>query len=640
MTTRRELLARVPLFAAFEDRELAALEALLEPRRVARGAVVCKEGSPGDTFCVVASGELEVSTGEPPRVVNRLVEGDSFGELALLLGGVRTATVTAARSSQLLEFRKEHFDRVLRDHPKVLDYLARAVSKRLADAHRPRPPARRSTAVAVIGEPGVRGKSVVAASVAALLASLAQVEVLLVRVAPKGRAPKRSADLEKVAVASPEELSSLVRAVGDGLATLDLAVARDVDEGRATDLFSALLERAKERFAWVVVDLGGEPASLPRAAEQFAHRVVELSSSERARGEGANGRYLRVLNRYDPRAPALPINSCEPFVLPVDGALEGETLEAARSIVANRRTPAAVPLRRLARKLLGTTVGMALGGGAAFGIAHVGVLEVFEREDITVDLVAGTSMGSIVALGYAAGLSGAEMHEIALRIGNVRTTLSALDFTLTQPGLLAGNRLMAIFLPFLSKRDFSELVVPCRTVATDIESGECVQILNGRLDLAFRASSSVPVLWSPLRHLDRVLVDGAIVNPVPVDVAREMGADFVIGVNVVPSLKRGVSTAVARAFRAASWLNPLSYLGGAGGLPSLFDVTMNSIQQLQHELGKFRGISADVQITPDLSDFTWIEFYRPKELIERGARAAEEAVPRIRQALAERASAG
>jgi NTE family protein len=248
-------------------------------------------------------------------------------------------------------------------------------------------------------------------------------------------------------------------------------------------------------------------------------------------------------------------------------------------------------------------------------------------------------MGSIVALGYAAGLSAAEMREIALRIGNVRTTLSALDFTLTQPGLLAGNRLMAIFLPFLSKRDFSELVVPCRTVATDIESGECVQIQAGRLDLAFRASSSVPVLWSPVRHLDRVLVDGAIVNPVPVDVAREMGADFVIGVNVVPSLKRGVSTAVARAFRAASWLNPLSYLGGAGGLPSLFDVTMNSIQQLQHELGKFRGISADVQITPDLSDFTWIEFYRPAELIERGARAAEEALPRIRQALADRAQA-
>jgi NTE family protein len=266
----------------------------------------------------------------------------------------------------------------------------------------------------------------------------------------------------------------------------------------------------------------------------------------------------------------------------------------------------------------------------------VGVIQVFEEESIPVDLVAGTSMGSIVALGCASGISGAEMSEIAARIGTVRTTLGALDFTLTRPGLLAGDRLIATFLPLMPVSDFTDLVIPCRTVATDIESGECVPIVSGRLDMAFRASCSVPVIWSPVRYLDRVLVDGAMVNPVPVDVARAMGADVCIAINVVPSLKRGVDTALARAYRLLNRFNPLSYVGAGRGLPSLFDVTMNSIQQLQHELGAFKAISADVRITPDLSDFTWIEFYRPQELIERGAEAARKALPEIRRVLAER----
>src|SRR5262249_40581248 len=159
-----------------------------------------------------------------------------------------------------------------------------------------------------------------------------------------------------------------------------------------------------------------------------------------------------------------------------------------------------------------------------------------EEGGVEVDLVAGTSMGSIVAVGYASGLGPRAMIEIAERIGTRRTTLSALDFTLTRPGLLAGNRLIEIFMPFIAGADFRDLVLPCRTVATDIESGECVTLDDGPLDMAFRASCSVPVLWAPVRHRGRVLVDGGIVNPVPADTVQAMGADLVIAVNAVPPL--------------------------------------------------------------------------------------------------------
>ena len=117
-----------------------------------------------------------------------------------------------------------------------------------------------------------------------------------------------------------------------------------------------------------------------------------------------------------------------------------------------------------------------------------------------------------------------------------------------------------------------------------------------------------------------------------------MGADICIAVNVVPPLQKGVETFLSRFYRQANRLNPLSYLSRESHLPNLFDIIMNSIQTLQYELGNFKAISADVRINPDLSGHTWIEFYKPMEFIEKGARAAKQALPEISRVIAERLS--
>jgi len=112
------------------------------------------------------------------------------------------------------------------------------------------------------------------------------------------------------------------------------------------------------------------------------------------------------------------------------------------------------------------------------------------------------------------------------------------------------------------------------------------------------------------------------------------GGDFIIAVNVVPPLKKGVENEVSRAFRMLNRFNPLSYFEDSRNLPNLFDIIMNSMQILQYELGNFKAIAADVRINPDLSDFTWIEYYRSEELIQRGVEAAERAIPAIKSAYA------
>ena len=133
-----------------------------------------------------------------------------------------------------------------------------------------------------------------------------------------------------------------------------------------------------------------------------------------------------------------------------------------------------------------------------------------------------------------------------------------------------------------------------------------------------------------------MLVDGGVADPVPAEIVNAMGADLCIAVNVVPPLKKGVENAVSHAIRMMSRFNPLSWLEDSAGLPNMFDIIMNAMQTLQYELGNFKAISADVLINPELSDFTWVEYYRSEELILRGMAAAKQAMPAIKRAYAQK----
>jgi NTE family protein len=333
-----------------------------------------------------------------------------------------------------------------------------------------------------------------------------------------------------------------------------------------------------------------------------------------------------------------PLNHCEPFVLPSEPALAAAMSEGGPLPLADATVQATRVLQRLVRKLAGVTVGVAFGGGGAFGIAHVGVLQALAEASIPVDLVAGTSMGSIVAIGAAGGAQPLEMIEITKRMGNLRTSLSALDPSFSGTGLLSGRRMVSIFSPLMPIETFDDLALPCRVVAMDVETGARVDIAEGRIDTAFRASCSIPLIFNPVRLEGRTLVDGGMVDPVPADVVKDMGADIVIAINVVPELKPGTTTGISRAFKRINRLNPLSYVNGSRNMPDIVDVFMNSLQAIQFELGNFKSLVADVLINVDLAEFTWIDFHRGLDIIERGRVAGQAVVPDIRAAFDSRLS--
>jgi NTE family protein len=635
-----DFLATIQIFRVFTRAELEDAQRLFKEVSFAKDDVVMRIGDPGDIFYVVLDGELDVwDASQPPRQTGTLKRGDYFGEMALLLGGKRTATITVARRAHLLAIDKPAFDLLFLKNPKAIEHFARELSQRLARVTRAERIHRATTTISVASSRGLKGETLVAIALAGILKRLTATEVIYVEVRPEDREGPAAFDLVTGSLDEVTRTFAPAPAGPDGgPVVLPIAIGTGLDSEAYGYLLSNLVSKLSEMFSFIVLDLGSERAGLIESARAYSDAFVALvdqPDDDAGVGDPRSMKVLRVINLYNRTSRPVPISSSEPFVVPRSSALARPAGEAAGFVLANPRSAPGLPLHRLARKLLGTSIGLALGGGAAFGLAHIGVLEVLEAAGVPIDLVVGCSQGSIVAVGYATGLPATELGRIARELGVKRNFLTVSDPTFfTKPGILAGGRFLAMLRPYLKgKERFEQLVLPCRTVATDIDTGERVAIGTGKLETAYRASSSVPMVMTPIRVGDRVLVDGAVADPVPAEVALDMGADLTVAVNVVPRMKRGIETVLSVWYRRVNAFNPMNYLVDAEDMPNLFDIVMNSMQILQYELGNFKAITADVLINPDLSDFTWIEYYRADELIERGAEAAERELPLIEKVI-------
>jgi NTE family protein len=636
MADWQDLLATIPIFSFLGRTELAAVEGLFVEETHQKGDTICRQGEEGDTFYVVLDGELDVLAGEGGQhLIAVLKRGDFFGEMALLQGGKRTATVVASRRARLMSLGRAAFNSLFLKSPKALEYFTRILCKRLADMNKGEVHRGSTLTISVGSSVGIKGKTLIATILADYLHELTGQDVLRVSVQLSETAAEGLAGelLSGDSHARDRVEHEVIPTDAGGVSVLDIPARKDLSIPFYAERASNLISNLSGRFPFIVFDLNTNVTGLLDSVPLFSDVFVDIVDKPGpvSAAEKKTVRKFEVVNLFNPSSHPLPLNHCEPFVIPRDyGIIHGDPSEY---FLANKRAPAALPIQRLARKILGASVGLALGGGAAFGIAHLGVLSVLEKNGIPVDLVAGCSQGSIIGVGYAAGISVQEMIKMAMDLGRGQNALLAVDPTLLKPGLLAGNKFMEIFRPLLGGRStFEHLVMPCRTVATDIESGERVSIGTGSLVDAFRASASVPMVFAPMVIDGRALVDGGVSDPVPAEIVNQMGADLCIAVNVVPPLKKGVENAVSKTFRIMSWFNPLSWFEGSAGLPNMFDIIMNAMQTLQYELGNFKAISADVLINPELSDFTWVEYYRSEELIERGVKAAEQAMPAIKRA--------
>jgi len=286
-------------------------------------------------------------------------------------------------------------------------------------------------------------------------------------------------------------------------------------------------------------------------------------------------------------------------------------------------------------------VGLALGSGSARGWAHVGVIRALERAGIKPDLVCGTSIGALVGAAYAAGeLEKFEKWLLGLGITDV---ISFMDVRLNG-GMIKGERLMEFFRRSFIDRPIDELALPFAAVATALHTGAEVWLRNGSTIEAVRASIALPGLFAPVVYEDRMLVDGALVNPVPVSLARAMGADVVIAVDLSSDLlgrrlreepepelpESDISEWRRRFQKNLSALIPSSS-DNEPELPSMLEVVANSIDIMQVRISRSRmaGDPPEVIVTPRLAHFGLLDFHRTREAIKEGERSVEAVLPSL-----------
>ena len=251
-------------------------------------------------------------------------------------------------------------------------------------------------------------------------------------------------------------------------------------------------------------------------------------------------------------------------------------------------------------------LGLALGGGAARGFAHIGVIQVLEEAGLRPDFVAGTSAGSVVAALYASGKTGAQLQQIGESMEEAAIT----DWTLPvfNSGILRGDALAKYVNQQVGGRSIENMTVPLGIVATDLYSGEMMVFQRGDTGLAVRASSAVPAIFQPVKISGRSYVDGGLVSPVPVRAARRMGAQVVLAIDITSP-------------------------PDSSGSDNTITVLLQTASIMGKSINAFELKEADVVVRPDLRAVSSADFSSRKKAIEAGRRAMLELLPQLRAAI-------
>jgi NTE family protein len=250
-------------------------------------------------------------------------------------------------------------------------------------------------------------------------------------------------------------------------------------------------------------------------------------------------------------------------------------------------------------------LGLALGGGFARGIAHIGVLRVLEEYEIPVDLIAGTSVGALIAATYASGTSLAEME----RQGATTRFSDFGRWTVSRMGMASNERLEDFLHKFTTAKFFHEMKIPLSIAATDLLSGNSIHFTEGPIGPALRASCAYPGLFLPVEYQGRILVDGFLTETVPAEAARDLGADIVIGVHLEPGLLRSAPR------------NTIEVISRS------FSIIQTAASQLWHS-------DVDVLLEPDVHHVQWDEFAKTPQLVAAGEASARAAISKIKEVIA------
>jgi NTE family protein len=655
MEGKLQILESVPLLAAAGEELLKSLSEHAEFITLKKDDLAVREGDEGDGFYVVVSGRLQACTqlkNEIEHVYVRYHSGDWFGEMPLLSGETHWASVRALNDSVLLKIPRTAFEAMLRRDPRVALGLSQRMGARMNQLREEKSRAKWSTIITLCSAVPGAGKTLLATNLMASLAWETGEPVLMLDFSGRQRGTPLL-QCKPVAASNGLPLESLLAHHPLGYDRLNLQLTGDEKEIHA---IAPLFGDLSRRYKYVLVDLPNQTCpSVFECMIQSDHIYVVTKNEEEPLLK------TRVLledlgNHRQSLSPKARViltavgSTCAPYVEHAQQKVgqeiryllrwisKSEIIESVDDVPYVLRKPMepySVVVRRIAREMGNLLIGLVLGGGGARGLAHIGVLRVLEREGIAVDVVAGSSMGALIAGAWATGKTPDELEKIALQIKNKRTFLKLLNPMFPGAGLVRGMGVSNFLHSLVNGLTFNDTIIPVKIVASDLDTIEEVVFEQGKLVDAIRASISIPGVFRPVMHKGRILMDGGMANPVPVDVLIRAGVSRIIAVNPMPNaemLRQYRHSQAELRMEPSEQNRPMHESGPFIDTPTrIIKIYMRFLNAIQARVSQDTCAKADVVISPSVPDGVWYDFYRPERYIRRGEQAAEAALPQLRE---------
>jgi NTE family protein/lysophospholipid hydrolase len=596
----RALLINRAFAKLFGEIDRAVLDEMLAAREeitLQRGETLFRQGDLGDAWYVLTSGRLEVIVEDErgaKRKVNEIRCGGTVGEIALLADTPRSASIVAKRASTLARFSVEAYERFAKRHTSFGQDIARMVVKSVISGD-PTEGHERSPRV---------------------LAVILQDDSLEV---------SRAATVLEEAFGRVEDTKVLNQA------SFERSLARSIDPDSPPDhpvwtRFHLWAEESESSYPCVVIDGGSASDGWADISMTRSDRVVLVVRAD------IDDDDIERINEHRDHVAQMGKRLPTSLVIVHPEGTE-EPSGTARLLDAFRpRSHHHVALdrpesfARSARLIRGHGVAVALGGGGARGFAHMGVLKAFEEENLAIDLLTGTSIGAIQAAFYARGLSIDKMIELNVEARKMKPFE---DYTIPMLAVLKSRRRDAAMEYSVGEALIEDLWRPCRIVTTDLQSASMVVHDRGPLYKAAAASSSLPGVLVPIIDGERMLVDGGVINNLPVDLAKDAAGGLVVGVNVSPESALPMPEVAFPSGWSIFWRRMLPWKE-PHAVPTLGGILSRTLMVASVDHSRRMAKEADFFLDLPIEKFGMLAFDQLDELLEVGYEHAKTIVPEMR----------
>ncbi|MBF0121786.1 MAG: patatin-like phospholipase family protein [Candidatus Omnitrophica bacterium] len=674
---------KIPVFSTLNWYRIQLIARNGSLLRFKKGDIVSKKGNPPDFVFFVLSGRLisYISDGGKRRDdAEHVHRGMFFGIISALTGEVHSQTFEAMNDSLIFCLPVTKLKRLLKKIPDLSIKFSKALSQRIRSHVTNTELVDRTTIISVYSPIAGSGSSTYSLNLAWSLSKETSDKVALVSIrSRKAPQPTTSSAFDHVrpkwkitpkslaTIANIEEISTIMHKSEIGADMLnvvfDPAVESQVEQ--IADFVNGFIDE----YRYVIVDLPSELDDvvlktlsqsdlihlvLARSREALENGRAIITRLEFSLNRSFNQERVRIIiggvhghrNVSEATVHSIidyPVLAFLPLIQEKDLAAEIGT-SVIHFWALDVHCPYWMAITRVARQVSGVSVGLVLGGGAAFGLAHVGVIKVLEEENIPIDFIAGSSMGALIGSLWAVGYKASELEKMAHEFRDKSNLIKLLDFVFPLSGLISGKAIMAWLFSKFDQKTFSDVRIPLKIVAYDLIHRQDIVIESGSLVDAVRKSISIPGVFQPIITDDQIIIDGGVMNPLPTNVLVSSDVKKIIAVNVLQTpddviksyerTQKVIRKSLSEPFlkdpwffvdiRFRFWVNRMFF-------PNISDIIVRTLEASESVIAEQSARAADVLIHPDLVGLNWYELYEAETLIQRGEEATRAQLPRIKE---------